>query len=103
MSGRDWFLVGTRLIGVWVLYSAFSYVASALSIHFAMRLGHRPDAPEGYPNVYLLDAAVLLCFAIYLLLGASHLANLCYGRDGHRDPAKPAGPATEPPAGIESL
>src|SRR3954453_24254483 len=39
MVGRDWFIVGCRLIGVWVAYTALTYVTAYLDV----RLGYTAE------------------------------------------------------------
>lgn len=80
MSGRDWFVVGVRLIGVWVLYTALGYFAAYADIRMAQATGHQPVVPNGgYEGGYLLQGAFFGAFSVYLILGTEHLASLCYG------------------------
>ena len=78
MNGRDWFLVGSRLIGVWAAYTALAYFASYLDIRF----GYSEEwGRTNQPGGYVLQGFAHLLFALYLLLGTRHLAWLCYERD----------------------
>jgi hypothetical protein len=74
MNSRAWFVTGTRLIGVWVLYQFVSYVA----VFADFQLGYRMDSQYAYPTGYLVQAGIYLLFALYLLLGTEQLASFCY-------------------------
>lgn len=88
MSGRDWFLVGSRLIGVWAAYTALTYFASYLDVRF----GYTAEfGRSSQPGGLVLHGLAHLLFALYLLLGTRHLAWLCYERD---EPLKPRDRAT---------
>jgi|GEM_PF-2983662 len=78
MSGRDWFIVGARLIGIWVAYSALAYVTAYIDI----KLGYTEETGRsGHPGGLLIHAFGYLLLALYLLLGTRHLAWLCYEND----------------------
>jgi len=78
MRDRDWFIVGSRLIGVWVAYTSLSYIATYLSI----KLGYT-TAGDGiaHPGGWLIHAFLYGMFSLYLLLGTRHLAWLCFEQD----------------------
>ena len=78
MSGRDWFIVGCRLFGVLVAYTALTYVTA----YFDVKLGYTVET--GYssqPGGLLIHGFGHLLLALYLLLGTDHLAGLCYEKD----------------------
>jgi hypothetical protein len=78
MSGRDWFIAGCRLFGVWAAYTALTYVVAYLDI----RLGYTAEVGRGsQPGGLLIHAFGHLLVALYLLLGTRHLAWLCYEKD----------------------
>jgi len=87
MRGRDWFILGARLFGLWVLYMAISYLVSFADF----RISDRPS-PVGGANVnsYLVQALAHGAVALYLLFGTRHLAQLCYWDDESSPPDRTA-------------
>jgi len=78
MRDRDWFIVGSRLIGVWVAYTALSYIATYLDI----KLSYTTErGGMTHPEGWLIHAFLYGMFSLYLLLGTRHLAWLCYEQD----------------------
>jgi ABC-type Na+ efflux pump permease subunit len=85
MNGREWFIVGTRLFGIWMLCQAVSYIGGFIDL----QLGYRNDTGYAYPTGYLVQAGVYLLLSMFLLFGARNLANYCYDRDQtteHKNP-----------------
>jgi len=90
MTARDWFIVGARLIGVWVLYEAVGQVAA----FFTVQLEYRRE-PEGtFASSYMVFAIAFTALALYLLFGTHHLASLCFGDEAQAKDATPAPPET---------
>lgn len=86
MTGRDWFTVGVRLLGAWVLWLALEYFIAYLG----QRLDFLERLPQGQsPHYYLYLTACYLAVACYFLFGTRHLARLCYGEEP-RPPMVPA-------------
>jgi hypothetical protein len=78
MSGRDWFIVGCRLFGVWVAYTSLTYITAYLDV----RLGYTAEmGRSSHPGGLLIHGFGHLLLALYLLLGTRHLAWLCYEND----------------------
>ncbi|MEW4570927.1 hypothetical protein AB1L88_23920 [Tautonia sp. JC769] len=78
MSGCDWFIVGCRLFGVWVAYTALTYITAYLDV----RLGYTEEiGRSSQPGGLLIHGFGHLLLALYLLLGTRHLARLCYEDD----------------------
>ena len=75
MRDRDWFILGCRLFGVWVVYMGITYLVSYIDA----RIGY-VDAmsPGSKPSGILIYAFTDLGFGFYLLFGTRHLAGLCY-------------------------
>jgi hypothetical protein len=81
MRSRDWFALGVRLLGVWVLYQAI-----VLTLHLgAAVLGISPstitrDFDSAHTRIMyeLWYVAGYLAFAFYLLIGAQHLTRALY-------------------------
>jgi uncharacterized BrkB/YihY/UPF0761 family membrane protein len=88
MNGRDWFVVGARLFGLWLLYSALSFLSVLvdLMLEFANQQAY-PNAPGSY--LFLFSWQFLL--ACILIFKTELLANALYQRP---DPAA----ANSPPA-----
>lgn len=79
MSARDWFILGCRLFGVWVVYMGVTYLASYLDA----RIGFAEPLSSGArPAGLLIYAFAHLGFGVYLLFGTRHLASLCYEPEG---------------------
>lgn len=75
MTSREWFLLGIRLFGLWLVTRGVAYVAMCADVKL-----HLNDVPHGTnPNGYLLYAAFDFAVAGNFLLGAHHLANICDG------------------------
>jgi len=91
MHRRDWFGLGVRGFGLWVLFTALTYFISFADIRF----NQRPTAHQGPEvNSYLFHAVLRGAFGAYLLFGAQHLAHLCYGKDKSCDEANSSTPET---------
>src|SRR3954469_20452637 len=89
MSGRDWFIVGCRLFGVWVAYTGLTYVTAYLDV----KLGYTQQmGRSSQPGGLLIHGFGHLLLALYLLLGTRHLAWLCYEKD---EPLKPGQHSSE--------
>jgi hypothetical protein len=99
MRPRDWFLVGARLIGVWVFYEGFSHLLSygALIMNMGARISGAPQygAAQIYGEYYLLTVFGDLGFGLFLLFGCERLAKRLF-RDG-RQPSEVEHPQ---PAGV---
>src|SRR6056297_1996794 len=73
MNPHEWFVLGIRLFGVWLLTKGVAYFASFVDFRF----GLTGTPGESSPNSYLYYAACELALAAYFLLGARHLAGIC--------------------------
>ena len=74
MKQRDWFAVGVRLLGVWMLLECLQQLAMVAEIYlhiFETRVG---------VNVYWFHAGFDLVLAMYLLAGAPFISALVYKR-----------------------
>jgi hypothetical protein len=98
MRSRDWFSLGVRLLGVWVLYRA---VGDLLVLGSSV-LGLSPESSLKQWNdthtmhMYNMWYAVgYLAFAIYLMLGAEHLTRWVYSEPSPQRDSVDDG-ATEP-------
>lgn len=80
MNPREWFVLGIRLFGVWMLIQGVTYVAAFAD----QRLG-MSEQPRGMnPNGNILYAAFDFALAAYFLFGARHLARVCDAEDKAR-------------------
>ncbi|MHB8865660.1 MAG: hypothetical protein ACYC6N_25055 [Pirellulaceae bacterium] len=73
MSPQEWFVLGIRLFGVWLLTKGVAYFASYVDLRFGLT-GMSGDTS---PNSYLYYAGCDFALAAYFLLGARHLAGIC--------------------------
>ena len=76
MTRRDWFAVGVRLLGVWVLIAAVDEIRIALAVHFDL-------LTSSYRGIgaYVLHAVVNVLVGIYLLAGAPQLMSIAFRRN----------------------
>ncbi len=75
MGPREWFVLGIRLFGLWLLTRGVGCVANFVDF----RIGLNELPPGTSPNGYLFYAACDFALAAYFLLGARHLARICEG------------------------
>jgi hypothetical protein len=73
MDSREWFILGIRIFGIWLLTRGVGYFASFVDFRF----GLTGTSGELSPNSYLYYAACELALAAYFLVGARHLAGIC--------------------------
>ena len=82
MKGKDWFIVGTRLIGLGILYLGFqqaiTYVTRGMLFANLERSFFLESTP---PWMHLLNGALTGAFALVLLMKADALADWCYGKE----------------------
>ena len=71
MCGRDWFIAGARVFGLWVLYNGFSHTMAV--VEFLLPI-EQPDRVTYAPGTYLLSATWHLCFAWLLIFKTRTLA-----------------------------
>ena len=83
---RDWFILGVRLLGAWLLTGAFDRLAA----FFVYRFGVWSPTEDYTPHALLFYVAADLVLAAYFLLGTRHLAGLCYGAEGGKGGSRPA-------------
>jgi hypothetical protein len=79
MTPRDWFALGVRLFGVWMLIRAAAYIASFVDLKLG--LTPIPFSGGGNPTGYLLYATFDLALAALFLLWTRKLVNWTYGED----------------------
>jgi hypothetical protein len=73
MNERDWFFVGVRLFGVWVLLDAVTEARYLIEIAFSLAQPVR--TPVG---VYVLHLAIDLLVGFYLLAGAPGIGRFVF-------------------------
>jgi hypothetical protein len=81
MRSRDWFALGVRLLGVWVLYRAVGdilHLGAAVLGLSAASVAREFDSTHTRIIYELWYVAGFLAFAFYLLLGAEHLTRAVY-------------------------
>jgi hypothetical protein len=82
MRPRDWFSVGVRLFGIWVIYDGFTYLVGFLAervvqlsrSEFARDL--EPRAASGY---YIFFGIASLAFGFVLISGAERITRWLFG------------------------
>jgi hypothetical protein len=96
MSARDWFSVGVRLLGVWVIYDGFVYLLAVLSegvSHFSRSEVSRSLTAESQPPIdYAFYAVGALAFGFVLISGAERLTRWAFNEPS---PAEDESRATE--------
>ena len=82
MSPRDWFSVGVRLLGVWIIYDGFVYLLAVLSegvSRMSQSEVSRSLATESKPPIdYAFYAAGALGFGFVLISGAERLTRWAF-------------------------
>ena len=74
MRPKDWFILGSRVLGLWQLFDAAEYTLSILNMIAGLS---RP--PAGYTVAsYFTHTIGAFFFAIVLLVGAPVIASLFY-------------------------
>ena len=76
MQPRDWFCLGVRLLGVWVLYRGVQdllHVGASVLGLIPASVAKQFDDEHTTLMYDLWFAAGFLAFAIYLIFGAEHL------------------------------
>ena len=68
MRPRDWFNVGVRLLGVWMILAAVGEIVAAAEVRFSLI-----SSPRVPPGAYLFHAAVDVVIAILLLTNATNI------------------------------
>ena len=86
MNPLEWFVLGIRLFGVWLLTKGVAYFATFVDLRF----GLTGTSGDTNPNSYLYYAAFDFALAAYFLLGARQLAGICerggvIGEEGQRE------------------
>ncbi|HET6266897.1 MAG TPA: hypothetical protein VFG11_04200 [Acidobacteriota bacterium] len=76
MGQRDWFSVGARLIGLWILTVAVSDLRSQLDVLFGL---YRPANTSYY--AFFVGMVVHSIAGGYLLVGGDHLASIIFRRN----------------------
>lgn len=94
MKPQDWFVLGVRLFGVWTLWSGASYVARWFDLRF-VGTSWESDSPRA--TSYLIWAFAEFAVATYFLLGARHLAGICYRQEQEETSALPPAESPKPP------
>jgi cyanate permease len=84
MTARDWFMLGSRLLGLWVFYQGFGYLIA----YVLYAIGYRSDANSDMSKSYLIHACAEIALAYYLLLGTRHLTKLVYGEEHNSEQAQ---------------
>jgi hypothetical protein len=96
MRPRDWFSVGVRLLGVWIIYDGFVYLLAVLSegvSHFSRSGASRSLTTESTPSIdYTFYAVGALGFGFVLISGAERLTRWAFNEPS---PAEDESPAPE--------
>jgi hypothetical protein len=82
MRPREWFSLGVRLLGVWVLYRGFGDLLHLGTSVLGLRPASIAKEWDDLHSAQMYDlwfAAGYLAFAIYLLFGAEHLTRWVFG------------------------
>jgi len=77
MSPLDWFILGVRLFGVWLMIRGIEDLVTYLGIKWEFAHSRSEDPAAKWFFYGFFD----LMISAYLLLGAKHFATLCYRRD----------------------
>jgi hypothetical protein len=78
MRPRDWFGVGVRLLGLYVVYDGFSYLVGFLARRMVDSRIARELGGGSVPGYYLVYAVCFLAFGFLLLWGAERLTRWAF-------------------------
>ena len=84
MKGKDWFIVGTRLFGLVIMYLGFQQVMTYLTRGMLFATLDHPffaDSTSAPPWIHLVNGGLTGAFALVLLLKTDALADWCYGKE----------------------
>ncbi|MBX6315953.1 MAG: hypothetical protein IRY99_24020 [Isosphaeraceae bacterium] len=84
MIPRDWFVLGIRLFGIWLITCSASYLMTFCDFRFGLVAVRELVNPHGY----LLYATSDLILALIFLRGAQRIAAWCDG-EAHEKEEKP--------------
>lgn len=76
MTREDWFGLGVRLFGIWLLIDCLQELVAAAQIHFGLLTPYRTTL-----GAYFLHAAVEIAAGLYLIFGARSVVALAYRKD----------------------
>ena len=77
MSPREWFVLGIRLFGLWLLTRGVTYLSGFVDLRLGLGVPLRGTNANGF----LFYAACDFALAAHFLFGARHLARICEGAD----------------------
>lgn len=82
MKGKDWFVVGTRLLGLGILFMGFQQALTFLTrgMLFA-QLEHFSYFDQTPPWIHLVNGAITCAFGLAIMAKADTLAEWCYGSE----------------------
>ena len=75
MGARDWFVVGARLFGLWILWSGLSFLS--IVVELKLDIEQPRDRTNGF-GTWLLQGIWHLVFAWFLLAKAEGFASFLY-------------------------
>ena len=81
MKQREWFVLGVRLLGVWVVIAGIGELVALAEVRFGLVSPLHTEL-----GAYLLHAAVDFAVGAYLLSGGSILATFAFGAEGSDEP-----------------
>ena len=82
MRPRDWFSVGVRLFGVWVIYDGFIYLltflANRLSQLARSDIARELDPPRYSSVFYIVSSLGSIAFGFVLIYGAERITRWAF-------------------------
>ncbi len=82
MNPKEWFVLGIRLFGLWLLTRGMNYISAFADLKLGLSETPRGQNPTGN----ILYAAFDFAVAAYFLLGARHFAKLCESEEPDPEP-----------------
>ena len=77
MTSKEWFALGVRLFGVWLITQGLSYVESFISVKLYPTTSQASD----YAASYLIFASLDFAMAAFFLLGTRVVVGWTYDND----------------------
>lgn len=86
MKQKDWFVLGLKLFGVWLLIGAVDEIRMAIELHLRLM-----DPGRTPITIYWVHAGANLLISMYLLAGAPLVTALAYGTRSVEHPCENCG------------
>lgn len=96
MLSRDWFSVGVRLFGIWVMYDGFTYLLGYIADRVVQmsrsEIARELDPVRSTPSYYVVFGVGTIALGFFLTSGAEQLTRWAF-----KEPSPAAKDSSDPP------